>query len=431
MTTKKTRMVLVMLAIVCRVRSRIRTRFIQVTMERGTEDAEVVVRMNCFSPETIGRMRRVILNASIVAMILIPSAGSIARSDDVLLPPKPNAPPTVDFWYGEEQTFGALGDSNPLINILGSIRPASQAANIWYRLNNEKAQQMVIGPDLHRLARRGDFNIEIERNRLRSGSNTLRITLHDLWGRKRVADLKIEYVGDRKWPLPYQVDFSKVEKLQSVVDVIDGKWDLTELGARTAEPYYDRTFAFGDRHWKDMELHAELIFHRQFVDFEHRVHSGPPYLSHAHASFNLRWAGFPEDGTVPRRAWQSLGCLVALRCDLAQAKAGSYWWMHYGYARKEIKAKRSEMTRDTRFEITPDQRYHYRMRAETVADGRTRYSTRLWKDGEEEPAHWQMIGTDIAETVASGAIVFVVHHSDVTLCSIEVKELASAVTRSP
>jgi len=346
-------------------------------------------------------------------------------ADDVVLPPKPNEPPTVRFWYGSEQTFGASGNSNPLINILGSIEPASNAANVWYRLNNEKARQLVLGPDLHRLARRGDFNVEIERSRLRSGRNTFQIMLHDLWGRKRVAELQINFVPGRSWRLPYHVDFSKVNNLQSVVDVIDGKWELTEHGVRTAEPYYDRTFAFGDSNWKDMELHAQLIFHRQFVDFQDRLHSGPPYLSHAHTSFNMRWAGFPEDGAVPRRAWQNLGSLVALRSDLAQAKAGSYWWMHYGYARRGPKVKRSEMTRDRRFAIELEQRYHYRMRVETVAGENARYSARLWKDGDPEPAEWQMVGTDAAETVPSGSVVFVVHHSDVTLCSIDVVELES------
>ncbi|MEM6472227.1 MAG: hypothetical protein AAF802_21880 [Planctomycetota bacterium] len=369
-------------------------------------------------------MRRTTLAVTVLATFLFQRD---TRADDVILPPKPDGPPSVNYWYGDEQTFGAIGNSNQLINILGSITPASQAANVWYRLNKEKPRQLVLGPDLHRLARLGDFNIEIERSRLKPGKNTCQITLHDLWGRKRVAELLIHYVEGRSWPLPYNVDFSKVSNLQSVVDVIDGKWELTENGVRTAEPYYDRTFAFGDSSWTDMELHAELIFHRHFVDFKDRSHAGPPYLSHAHASFNLRWSGFPpEDATVPRRAWQSLGCLVALRRDIAQPKTGSYWWMHYGYARKGIKAKRSEMTRDKRFQIEVNTRYQYRMRVETIEDGNARYSTKLWKNGDSEPAEWQMVGIDAAETVPAGAIVFVVHHSDVTLRSVEVRKLTSA-----
>lgn len=374
-------------------------------------------------------MKQMTLAVMLLASFLFHSGEIVARADDVILPPKPDEPPKIHFWYGDEQTFGAVGESNPLINILGSISPASQAVNVWYRLNNEKARQLVMGPDLHRLARAGDFNVEVERSRLKPGKNAFQVTLHDLWGRKRVGEIVINYFSGNEWPLPYKVDFSKISNLQSAVDVIDGKWELTDDGVRTVEPYYDRTFAFGDDRWEDMELHAQLIFHRHFVDFKNRAPNGPPYLSHAHASFNMRWAGFPDDGTVPRRAWQSLGSLVALRCDLAQRNAGSYWWMHYGYARKGIKARRSEMMRDRRFQIELDERYHYRMRVETIEDGRARYSTKLWKDGSDESAEWQMVGEDNAETVASGSIVFVVHHSDVTLCQIEVRPLNTPETR--
>lgn len=364
-----------------------------------------------------------------IAICLTGPQNRAAGFDDHVLPPKPDAPPIIDFWYGDDQTFGNIGDSHPLMNVLGSIKPASHAANIWWQLNSDKSKQLVIGPDLHRLARPGDFNIEIDRSRLRHGKNRLRITLHDLWGRKRVEEIQINYVSGKTWPLPFKADFSTIESLQSVVEVIDGKWELTADGVRTAEPYYDRTFAFGDGSWKDMELHAQVIFHRHFVDFEDRNHSGPPYLSHAHTSFNMRWAGFPDDGTVPRRAWQNLGSLVALRCDLAQRNAGSYWWMHYGYSRKGVKANRSEMLRDQRFQLELEQRYNYRMRVETIEDGDARYCTKLWKDGDNEPTEWQMTGIDAAETVASGSIVFVVHHSDVTLCNIEVQPLAQLDAR--
>ena len=63
------------------------------------------------------------------------------------------------------------------------------------------------------------------------------------------------------------------------------------------------------------------------------------------------------------------------------------------------------------------------MRAKTIAEGNTQYSTKVWKDGDKEPAQWQMVGNDVAETIPAGAIAFVVHHSDVTLCKVSVVEL--------
>lgn len=345
------------------------------------------------------------------------------RSSEWILPEKPSTPPRIDFWYGNEQTFGQPGDTQPLVNLLGSIRPVSHVGDTWYQLNNETWRQLVLGPDLHRLARPGDFNIEIERTKLKKGINTFRVRLHDLWGRKRTGEVSILYEPENSWPLPYEVDFSKITRLQEVVEVIDGKWSLTHKGVRTAEPYYDRQLAFGDSGWGDVELEAEIIFHRHFTSYADRNWNGPTYLSHAHTSFNLRWGGHPDDGAIPRRNWQNLGSLVALRSDLSRKNAGSYWWMHYGFGLQGKPAPRSEMRPDERYQVAFEEPYLYRMRAETIDTDTTRYSTKVWKKDKPEPEEWQMTGTDLSETVKTGSIVFVVHHSDVTLCRIRVSKL--------
>jgi hypothetical protein len=333
--------------------------------------------------------------------------------------------PQIHLWYGDRQRFGHLGNPQPLINVLGSIKSVGQVADAYFQLNEGRHQQMVFGGDLHRLARDGDFNIEIERSALKVGENTVRITARTPLGRDVTRELIIRYVGKFGCKPPIEVDFSKVENIQHVAEVIDGKWSLTEQGVRTAEPYYDRQLAFGDHSWKNVELRAEIIFHRHFVEFEGRNPHGPPYLSHAHTSFCLRWAGHPEDGFLPRRDWMNLGSLVALRCDLATPDQGSYWWMHFGRGIKGKPAKRSILAKEERFQIVPGERYRYRMRAETLSSEETRYSTKLWCAGDEEPDDWQLQAVDRSESVPSGSIVFVVHHSDVTLCRLRIESLKS------
>jgi hypothetical protein len=369
------------------------------------------------------RRLSIVASSFFVAPFSPAQAETAGESAEWTLPEKPASPPTIDFWYGDEQIFGNRGDTQPLINLLGSIRPTSHVGDTWYQFNNGKWKQLVLGPDLHRLARPGDFNVEFERTKLKEGENTFRIRLHDLWGRKTTGKMSFLYQPGKTWPIPYEVDFSKVKRLQEKVEIIDGKWHLTEKGVRTSEPYYDRQLAFGDAKWSNVELEAEIIFHRHFTGFRNRNWNGPPYLSHAHTSFNLRWGGHPDDGAHPRRAWQNLGSLVALRTDLARKKAGSYWWMHYGFGQKGKPAPRSQMLQEQRHQIAFEEPYLYRMRAETLNAGTTRYSTKVWKKGETEPADWQMVGTDLSETLAAGSIVFVVHHSDVTLCRVRVTKL--------
>lgn len=331
--------------------------------------------------------------------------------------------PAILIWYGDRQRFGHKGHVQPLINVLGSIEPAEAVADMWYRVNGDRRRQLILGPDLHRLARPGDFNIEIDRASLKPGENVVQVHCRTVKGVDLNKEVIITYRPGTNWQLPYEVDFAKINSLQDAVEVIDGKWKLTANGVRTAVPYYDRQLAFGDNSWKDFELQAEIIFHRHFVDLQGRNRNGPPYLSHAHTSFNLRWGGHPDDGWVPRRDWQSLGSLVALRCDLAQANAGSYWWMHFGRPLPGKKAKRSVKIADKRYVIQLEKPYQYRMRVETIAEGQARYRTKVWRTGDDEPPKWQMEAIDESEAFANGGIVFVVHHSDVTLCKVRVEEL--------
>lgn len=328
--------------------------------------------------------------------------------------------PVISVWYGDHQKFGHLGNTHPQVNLLGSITPKSGVADMSYRLNKGRRRPLILGPDLHRLARSGDFNIGIQRDALKSGRNVVQIHCRTLDGTDFDKEVILEYYPNKSWSLPYEVDFSKIESIQDAAEVVDGKWELTGQGVRTNEPYYDRVLAFGDNTWTDIELEAEIIFHQHFVDFQNRNPNGPPYLSHAHTSFDLRWQGFPDDGWVPRRDWQSIGSLVALRIDLGQAKSGSFWWMHFGRGIPGKPAKRSVMKRDTRFQIQLEKPYRYRMRVETLSDSSAKYQTKVWSLGDPEPSDWQMTAIDESESIRSGSAVFVVHHSDVTLCKLKI-----------
>lgn len=332
-------------------------------------------------------------------------------------------PPEFALWYGDEQSFGQLGHSQPLINILGSATHSENVVNASYRLNGRRTKQIVLGPDLHRLANAGDFNLEIERSQLKPGKNTVSIRAQTRSGKPIAKSLKFDYDPDTTWPLPYEVDFTSVDNLQDVVEIIDGRWTLTDDGVRIAEPYYDRQLSFGDSNWTDFDLRAEVLFHHHFVNVAGRNINGPPYLSHAHASFNMRWNGHPDDGFSPRRDWMNLGSLVALRRDLDQINKGSYWWLHFGKGIVGRPAKRSLSKAQRRFPVAPETRWHYRIRVETIDEFQSCYSAKLWPDGETEPADWQMEAVDASEAVSAGSVVFVVHHSDVTLCRVRVDAL--------
>ncbi len=333
--------------------------------------------------------------------------------------------PDIRLWYGDSQSFGHLGNSQPTVHILGNVTAVKRVADTYFQVNRGQKRPFSLGTDLHRLGRDGDFNIEISRDALRNGPNDLNIVVRTAWGDEVKKNVVIHYDSKPAASLPMEVDFSKVNDIQTVAEVIDGKWELTEQGVRTEQPYYDRVLAFGDRSWTDYEATAEIIFHPHLPELKKRSLGGPPYLSHSHTSFNLRWAGYPEDGFQPRRDWRSIGALVALRVDRSSPKQGSYWWLHFGRGIQGVPAKRSLTDKVNRSVIELEQRYCYRMRVKTLSDQTARYSTKVWNSTSPEPAQWQFEATDESEAFRSGCLAFVVHHSDVTLCRLRIDALDS------
>ena len=330
------------------------------------------------------------------------------------------------------------------MHVLGSISQPERVASPWVSVNGRGRRPFSLGPDLHRLADAGDFTLELDRRSLRAGEgqagrNTLTIGAWTLTGEPITTTVQLQVAAPREWPLPYAVDFrelaaaddeqSAASRLQSVVEVVDGRWELTAEGVRTAAPYYDRVLAFGDGTWRDYELRADVVINRLFPSRDGRRLQGPPYLSHVHTSFNLRWAGYPNDGFQPRRDWQAIGALVALRSDwppseLALGRRDAFWWMHYGRAAKgRGKTTRSQRNTADRLLLPEGEPLGYRLRVQTLDESTARYAAKVWPLAFPEPDDWQMTGVDEAEAIASGCVAFVVHHSDATLQRIEVQPL--------
>ena len=179
-----------------------------------------------------------------VLVTLAMIASTTGQTSELAVAEKPTLP-MIDLWYGDHQSFGPAGNPQPLINVLGSVDPVEQVADATFRVNKGRSRPVVFGPDLHRLARRGDFNLEIDRSTLKDGENAVEIRLRTPKGRDVFKELVIDFQENAELALPLEIDFSKVDRLQDVVEATDGKWNLTGEGVRTAEPYYDRQLTFG------------------------------------------------------------------------------------------------------------------------------------------------------------------------------------------
>jgi hypothetical protein len=327
---------------------------------------------------------------------------------------RPSSAPVINIWYGDNQSFGQIGSPQPMINILGNATAQDGIASLTMSLNGEPSQMLSLGCNLYRLAHPGDFNAEIDRRALSEGANVVEIVATDSSGGSCRKKVTVNYAPGTSWPLPYSIDWSRVNNIQDVAQIIDGHWLLDSTGVRSAFPYYDRVIAMGDNSWKDYEAMLTVTWNCLPVL---NNKGGAPYQDHAHASICLRWQGHDNDGRRPLRKWWPLGGLAGLttRAD-SPDKMQWYFWKGDG--------SRHLMGDSTRAMVV-GRPYTYRVRVETLPDSKSRYSMKAWDAASEtEPHDWDMVVDENEQDLRSGTLLFVVHHGDVTFGNITVAPIA-------
>ncbi len=315
----------------------------------------------------------------------------------------------VDFWYGDNQVFGAVGIAQKWINILGSIAATNAIKEAYYQLNNGEKQSFTLGSDLHRLASKGDFNIDLDLELCKEGRNDLVVFVSDSLGNSTRKTLHFKVLKSNKWPLPYSVEWNKTKNVQKVVQVVDGKWKITADGIRNTDRYYDRVLALGDSSWRNYEVRTSVIFH----DFE-EPKKGPPTYNVSHAAIASRWPGHDTDSLQPHRKWYPLGATAEFRLT---KELDSCRWRIFDGPKKGIPFYEEEdITKYRKIELNKP--YGMIHRVETTQPHRTRYSVKLWPLEKEEPAAWDFIAEEAEENIDSGAALLIAHNTSVTFGNI-------------
>jgi len=319
----------------------------------------------------------------------------------------------IDFWYGPVQEFGHLGGHpQKQVNILGHVASTSELVKLEYSIDDQDAKELSFREDRKRIARDGDFNIEIDRDVLPKGRSKVTVIATTGDGKRATKSVTvIHHAGKagQRWPLPYKIDWSEVENIQDVVQVIDGKWELSQGGVRSIERYYDRCFAFGDASWQDYQVTTSFKVHQLTGPRE-----GPNSTGVTHAAIALRWPGHDYDGKQPTVKWHPLGATAEFRLgkSLKQCR-----WRVFDGQRQFY--KESTKRRTLQFETT----YKMKHQVTTTKSGESVYRTRLWEFGKPEPTDWDLVRIEPKDDVPTGSALILAHHSDVTFGNIEVVEL--------
>ena len=176
--------------------------------------------------------------------------------------PQPPNQPVFSMWYGDNETFGQIGIPQRWVNVLGNVSAPSGIASASFTLNGGPAQFLRVGPNGTRLADTGDFNVEIDHALLNPGANTVVITATDNLGNVASHTVTVNWANTGQvWPLPYSIDWSTVQNISDVAQVMDGQWAIQPDGSvRTMQTAYDRVILIGDETWTDYQVTAEVTF---------------------------------------------------------------------------------------------------------------------------------------------------------------------------
>jgi hypothetical protein len=316
----------------------------------------------------------------------------------------PAAPPTIDVWYNSPQPFGQIGVPQTWVNVLGNVSDQDGIRSLTYSLNGGAEQPLTVGPNGTRLADPGDFNVEIAYTDLRSGWNDVVLTATDNQGNRTVKTVTVDYDSGNTWPNPYYIDWSTVDEIQDVAQVVDGKWvksggQVRPVGASARS--YDRLIGFGNTNWRDYEVTVPVTIQAMYG-----LDPGVGIL--------LRWQGHLEDDEQPsgRVRWGGLGWY---RVEPGEGEP----WLSI------ITGRRTLIAVDQTRRLSMNVPYIFKVRVRTESGGLSRYSLKVWEAGDPEPVDWDLSGIGDTPGYERGSALLVAHRADASFGHVTTTPLQS------
>jgi len=327
--------------------------------------------------------------------------------------------PVINVWYGDNQTFGQNGIPQTWINILGTVlSPNGSLKSLQYKLNGGAAQPLWVGPDVTRLNQPGDFNVEIAYSSLRPGANTVSIVATDLAGEQTTHDVTVNYVTGKTWPLPYTINWTPSTKLQDVVQVVDGKWEIQPDGTvRTEQVGYDRLLDIGDMSaWKNYVVTAEVTVH--YIN-DSNIPAPPSHTDNVFGvGFVVGWKGHTKDvfgrpsseqpgvgHPFPAVGWYSNSGGIGPYLSLYQNTPSHH---------ESVMAYLPSNGLALKFET----KYVFKMQVKANPDNRSsHFSFKAWPASSPEPSQWSVQADG---DLSQGSVLLGAHRTDVSFGKITV-----------
>lgn len=324
-------------------------------------------------------------------MLLFTSTFSFSQSTSTL---SFSDGPYIDVWYGENQKFGHLGNPQEWINILGKVSDPDGILSLTYRLNKGNEIPLSIGPDGRRLQHKGDFNIDIATSSL-TAVDTVYITATNNSNISTTQKVLVDYTSGKNWPAAYSFSWDTVTNIQDVVQVVDGKWEITNSGIRTSEIGYDRLLAIGDVKWKNYEIVIPVTPHQL-------ASTVGPNAGDYGLGVLMLWKGHTDK---PVSGWQPKSGYFPL---------GDIGW--FNWPRNNTDPTKLSFFNDAsiNFPITTGITYMFKVQVSTQEGSGDTYKLKVWKSGTEEPIDWTMTYLNEQPQISDGSLMLLAHYVDAT-----------------
>ncbi|MDT8896960.1 hypothetical protein QYE77_01690 [Thermanaerothrix sp. 4228-RoL] len=338
--------------------------------------------------------------------------------------------PNIDVWYGDVQYFGDPGLPGRQIYILGNVSDSDGVKSLAFSLNNGAFELLQLGPfpvsphGPRLLYGAGDFAVELFDGELREGINTLVLRAIDNSENTTERTVLINYTHNKKWPLPttttWGVDSGTWQKQ---AQVLTGKWDFAAGSVRTNQVGYDRMIAIGDMGWRDYEVRVDVTINDVDDAQGFNEPSNGPGVG-----LLLRWTGHTDEpySDVGSHCYPE-GGLVAPKCGYLPY--GAIGWLRWqdpddlSDVNLQLLINNPLIPNETPFSLGSTITFTYKMRVETLNDGRPKYSLKVWRAENPEPSSWSLVGEGKVGDPISGSVVLLAHHVDATFSDVTVTPL--------
>ncbi len=344
------------------------------------------------------------------------SGGAPAEAPRPAVEPAAVAPatadaPTIGLWSGPTLATGHRGDPQKWVNVLGNVASAVPLTALSYTLNGGPTHPLAIGPDNMRLARPGDFNIELDYTDLRPGANNVVISATDQTGATAQATTTVDYRGGGlAWtPQTYVYDWATVARIDELAQVVDGPWALDGDGVRPTVFDFDRLLALGDLSWRDYTVTVPITVYGIDESGYQAPSNGPG------VGVMVRWQGHYDAGNdvTPRTGWRRLGALGWYRWQ----KAGPNFFEGFqllGHGGRELGVSDKPLAiGDT---------YLFKLSVTTNVDPAlpATYRFKVWRATQPEPAAWDIERRGFDNEPSGGGVLLLAHHVDARFGAVRV-----------